>query len=124
MRSPGSVPLVHGTAVVVKLHGDYLDTRILNTPQELEKYAPEMDELLDRILDEFGLVVCGWSAEWDMALRAAIERCPSRRFTTYWASIREPTPAARSLIELRDAQVIRSRTPTSSSPSCYPRSTR
>lgn len=102
----GSVPLVHTGPVVVKLHGDYLDTRILNTPEELEKYAPEMDALLDRILDEFGLVACGWSAEWDTALRAAIERCPSRRFTTYWASPGAPSPTAQALIELRDAQVV------------------
>lgn len=103
----GSVPLVHSGPLVVKLHGDYLDTRILNTPQELEKYSPEMDTLLDRVFDEFGLIVCGWSADWDTALRAAIERCPSRRFTTYWATMRETTAVAQSMIDLRDAQVIR-----------------
>jgi len=102
----GSVPLVHGGPVVLKLHGDYLDTRILNTPQELEKYPPEMDALLDQILDEFGLIVCGWSAEWDVALRAAIERSPSRRFTTYWTARGEPTASARGLIELRGAVVV------------------
>jgi len=102
----GSVPLVHEGPMVVKLHGDYLDTRILNTPQELEKYSPEMDALLDQVLDEFGLVVCGWSGEWDTALRAGIERCPSRRFTTYWATVNEQTAAAQTLIQLRDAQVV------------------
>lgn len=102
----GSVPLVHAGPVIVKLHGDYLDTRILNTPEELEKYAPEMDAVLDRVLDEYGLIVCGWSGDWDHALRAAIERAPSRRFTTYWATTGKPTAIAKALIELRDAQAV------------------
>ena len=68
---------------MLKLHGDYLNTRIRNTPQELEKYPEEYNRLLDRIFDEFGLIVCGWSAEWDAALRDAIYRAVSRRYTTY-----------------------------------------
>src|SRR5208337_4173982 len=31
----GAVPFVHSQCVVVKLHGDYRDTRIKNTPEEL-----------------------------------------------------------------------------------------
>ena len=57
------------------MHGDYLDTRIRNSPAELDQYPPEFDQLLDRIFGEFGLVVCGWSAEWDSALRKAIYPC-------------------------------------------------
>ena len=58
-----------------------LSTRL----DELDDYQEPFNWLLDRIFDEFGLVVCGWSAEWDNALRKAIERAPSRRFTTFWA---------------------------------------
>jgi hypothetical protein len=85
---------------------DYLDTRLKNTPDELASYDARMDELLDRVLDEFGLIVCGWSAEWDPALRAAIERCKSRRFTTYWVSRGKPSKTAQTLIELRAAESI------------------
>ena len=89
LSSPGQVegalPLIHTRCCVFKLHGDYLDARIRNTPDELNRYPLEFDGLLDRILDEFGLIVCGWSAEWDGALREALCRAPSRRFTTYWA---------------------------------------
>jgi hypothetical protein len=81
----GAMPLIHTKCYILKIHGDYLDTRILNTPAELATFLPELDSALDRILDEFGLVICGWSGEWDEALRSAIQRSPSRRFSTYWA---------------------------------------
>lgn len=102
----GASPLIHTDCCVVKLHGDYLDVRIRNTEDELSVYPPEFDTLLDRILDEFGLIVCGWSAEWDVALRAAIYRAPSRRFTTYWTTRGDVGDAARRLIEHRKAQTV------------------
>ena len=82
----GAVPLIHSRCTILKLHGDYLDTRIKNTEHELSQYDPRFNRLLDRIFDEFGVIVCGWSAEWDPALRAAIERAPSRRYTFFWAA--------------------------------------
>ncbi|MDE0043174.1 MAG: SIR2 family protein [Candidatus Poribacteria bacterium] len=102
----GALPLIHTKCCVFKVHGDYLDTRIRNTPAELDQYPPEFDQLLDRIFDEFGLIVCGWSAEWDGALRSALNRAPSRRFTTYWAARGEPGDKAQKLIDHRGAQVI------------------
>ena len=102
----GMLPLIHTQCCVLKLHGDYLDTRIRNTPSELEAYPEEFDQLLDRIFDEFGLIVCGWSATWDNALRQAIERCPSRRFTTYWAVRGDPSDEAQQLIDHRGAEMI------------------
>ena len=102
----GALPLIHTQCCVFKVHGDYLDIRIRNTPAELDQYPPEFDQLLDRIFDEFGLIVCGWSAEWDDALRKAIYRAPSRRFTTYWAARRKPGDEAQRLIDHRKAQMI------------------
>ena len=102
----GALPLVHTRCCVFKVHGDYLDARIRNTPAELDQYPPAFDQFLDRIFDEFGLIVCGWSAEWDGALRSAMTRAPSRRFTTYWATQGEPSDKAQHLIAQRGAQVI------------------
>ena len=102
----GAMPLIHTPCCVFKIHGDYLDSRILNTDEELASYTDEHNQLLDRILDEFGLIVCGWSGDWDEALRSAILRTASRRFTTYWAQHGESTDISRSLIAHRDAQVI------------------
>ena len=105
-QAQGALPLIHTQCCVFKVHGDYLDTRIRNTPTELDQYPPEFDQLLDRIFDEFGLIVCGWSAEWDGALRSALNRAPSRRFTTYWAARGGPGDMAQKLIDQRQAQVI------------------
>jgi hypothetical protein len=102
----GLPPLLQIPCLVLKLHGDYLDSRIKNTPEELERYDRRLNKLLDRILDEFGLVVCGWSAQWDRALCYAIERCPSHRFTTYWAYKGALGPEAARLVTLRRAQAI------------------
>ena len=102
----GAAPITHQRCLVVKLHGDYLDDRIKNTEAELAGYDPRMDAYLDRILDEFGLIVCGWSGDWDPALRSAFERCKSRRYITTWVAVGKPGPRADRLIALRGAQII------------------
>ncbi|PTW38811.1 SIR2 family protein [Rhodovulum kholense] len=81
----GAEPLTHSACYILKLHGDYKDERILNTDSELEAYPDSYNTLLDRIIDEHGLIVCGWSGEWDHALRAAILRAPNRRYPVFWA---------------------------------------
>ena len=102
----GALPLVHTPCCVIKLHGDYLDTRIRNTPSELQTYPPEFEEVLAQIFDEFGLIVCGWSAEWDEGLRNSIYRSKSRRFTTYWAARGELKESAGRLISHRRAEIV------------------
>lgn len=82
----GAEPITHSACYILKLHGDYKDARILNTDEELDTYPDAYNTLLDRIFDEHGLIVCGWSGEWDHALRAAIERAPNRRYPMFWAS--------------------------------------
>lgn len=102
----GAMPLAHAGPTIIKLHGDYLDTRIRNTLGELSAYEPEIDRLLDQILDGFGLVVCGWSGDWDVALKAAIDRAPSRRFPMVWAARGAPSPAAQALIDRRCGRIV------------------
>ena len=102
----GGLPLAHAGCTVVKVHGDYLDTRIRNTDAELGSYPRAVDRFLDRIFGEFGLVVCGWSAKWDGGLRDALDRSRSRRFTTYWASRSDLNDASNRLVERRSAEVI------------------
>ncbi|QEH35246.1 NAD-dependent protein deacetylase sirtuin-4 [Aquisphaera giovannonii] len=106
-QAKGATPLVHSKCTIIKLHGDYTDIRIKNTQAELAEYEPEMDKLLDQVFDEYGLIVCGWSAEWDVALRSAIERCPNRRFTTYWSAYSDVSGKAAEICTRRNAQVIK-----------------
>ena len=85
----GAEPITHTNCYLLKLHGDYKDARIRNTECELSSYPEAYDNLLDRIFDEYGLLVCGWSGEWDVALRKAIMRSPSRRYSMFWAARRD-----------------------------------
>lgn len=97
----GATPLVHAKCTVIKVHGDYLDTRIKNTDAELEGYTPVMNGLLDQVFDNFGLLSVGWSGEWDTALRSAILRAPSRRYPFYWAARGKVGGLAQDLLDQR-----------------------
>lgn len=99
----GCSALHQNPCTLIKVHGDYLDANIRNTVEELDEYDKHLNKLIDKVLDEYGLVICGWSAEWDGALRKAIERNRNRAFTTYWATRGEQTVAAKELIKNRRA---------------------
>ena len=102
----GALPLVHSGPTVIKLHGDYLDTRIKNTGTELETYDPAFNVLLDRVFDEYGLIISGWSGDWDAALRASMMRAPNRRFTTFWTTKGPLGIKAQDLATHRRAEVV------------------
>jgi hypothetical protein len=102
----GAEPITHSDCYILKLHGDYKDARILNTDAELSTYPPEYDGLLDRILDEHGLIVCGWSGEWDHALRAAFLRAANRRYPVFWGLRGNAGAGAQELIQHRKARVV------------------
>ncbi|HKP51634.1 MAG TPA: SIR2 family protein [Chloroflexia bacterium] len=103
----GARPIQHTRCTIIKINGDYIDTRIRNTEEELEEYDQQLTTLLDRVFDEYGLIICGWSAEWDAALRRALERSKSRRFTTYWTVRDKPAPITGELIALRGAEIVK-----------------
>jgi hypothetical protein len=103
----GAQPPIHSRCTIVKVNGDYLDDRIRNTEYELKTYDAEMNTFVDRLLDEFGLIISGWSAEWDLAMRDAFFRCANRRYATYWNSISDPGESANKVIDHRAAQVIK-----------------
>jgi hypothetical protein len=88
----GAIPIVHSSCTLIKVHGDYRDTRFRNTKDELASYSTEMNGLLDRVIDEFGMIVVGWSATYDVALRSAFTRAANRRFSMTWAAkgVRSP----------------------------------
>lgn len=102
----GAEPLTHSSCYLVKLHGDYKDARILNTDDELETYPDSYNDLLDRIFDEFGLVICGWSGYWDVALTNAIARVKNRRYPTYWAARGELTGKALQIANQKGAKLV------------------
>ena len=102
----GAPPLAHAQCTIIKLHGDYLDHRLKNTAQELASYEQPINDLVDRVLDEFGPTACGWSAAYDTALRAAIERCKNRRHPSCGALHGKPNEAVEKLIGIRTATTV------------------
>ncbi len=106
----GARPPQHSKITIYKIHGDYLDDDFRNIDSELGDYPEVWKTHIDRILDEYGLIICGWSAEWDRALRNRFEAAKSRRYTIFWSAYPEPTPEANQLIDHRGANVIEGKT--------------
>ena len=102
----GATPLAHEDAVILKINGDYKETNIKNTSNELDEYDPAIRRLIDQVFDEYGLIVCGWSAKYDTALRNALLECESRRYTTFWAYHGRLEDEASELVEHRDGTTM------------------
>lgn len=103
----GMKPLAHVECTVLKINGDYMDTRFKNVADELEDYPQALTEKLRGIFDEYGLIVSGWSAEWDTALRKIIKSVKGRRYSWYWHLFSaQPNKNAQELINFRDASTI------------------
>lgn len=111
LATPGQIrgtrPLHQQQACVIKLHGDYLESSFLKTVDEVGSYARVTNKLLDQVFDQYGLIVAGWSSAWDPALRAALERCPARRYGCYWVEPYALSSEAIALRDTRDARVVK-----------------
>ena len=62
--------------------------------------------MLERTLEDYGLVICGWSAEYDVALREAIEGRRSRRYPFWYAHRRNLGEQAKRLVARSDITPI------------------
>ena len=102
----GAAPLAHTEAVILKVNGDYKASTLKNTADELDSYDPEIERLIEQVLDEYGLIVCGWSGGWDSALRDLILSAENRRYSMYWATYSGLDQEAEELVEHRDGNVV------------------
>ena len=80
----GAMPIVHSDFTLIKINGDYLDSRFLNTQDELSTYNIKLHEYLLRIVNEFGILSCGWSARWDTGFINILRQCQNYRYYSYW----------------------------------------
>ncbi len=106
----GMTPLQHSDCTLIKLHGDYTDLETKNTLDELSEYSSEMNTVLDQVLTECGLIVCGWSGDWDPALRDAVLRCTRHRFSTFWLRRSDLSEDAQRVADARQAVEVEIRT--------------
>jgi hypothetical protein len=82
-----ALPLIHSRVTIIKLNGDYLDTGFLNLKSELDHYDSRIEALLSYVFENFGLISCGWSGKWDMALFDALKSHHKYRFPNYYTFI-------------------------------------
>lgn len=103
----GLAPLHTVQHCVIHLHGDYLNAiSMRNTTDELSGYGPHMTALLSRVLGDYGLLIAGWSAEHDHALRDAVAAHYPSLFTMGWISPGRLTDAAATLATNKKALVL------------------
>lgn len=82
----GMEPLQHARVTIIKVNGDYASLDQRNTAEELSSYPEATTQLLRRVFDEYGLIVSGWSGDWDAALVTAVKGSASRRYPLYWTA--------------------------------------
>lgn len=103
-----ATPIVHSQVpTIVKINGDYLDCEFRNTAEELKDYPDEMRTLLSRIFEDFGLITCGWSAEWDKGLIQLIEGAARPRYNSFLAHVGEANKGLSALSNQRAGELLR-----------------
>lgn len=100
-------PLVHSDRpTIVKINGDYMDCKFRNTTEELDEYPEEMKHYLQRIFEDYGLVTCGWSGDWDKGLIRIMEGAPHPRYSSFFTSVGEAGAGLKSLSLSREGETM------------------
>lgn len=102
----GATPLIHAPFTILKVNGDYKDCRFKNTEEELSKYPHSIREYISRIIDEFGLITCGWSATWDKALIDIIKSSTNRRYSSFFTYTNTCEESLNELAEFRGGKTL------------------
>ena len=103
----GAIPIVHNAFTLIKINGDYLDSRFLNTQEELSSYPPKLHDYLVRIVNEFGLLSCGWSAKWDNGFIKVLKHCENFRFHSYWTYLGDCEIELKEIAEFRKGEIVK-----------------
>jgi hypothetical protein len=94
-------PLIHNPITVIKINGDYLDTKFLNIKSELSSYNTQMENLLCYVFENFGLITSGWSAAWDLAIVDLLKSSNKFRYSNYFTFKGKVTKELESLSTFR-----------------------
>ena len=102
-----ATPIVHSKIpTIIKINGDYIDCQFRNTAEELDGYPEQMKLYLHRIFEEYGLVTCGWSGEWDKGLIEIINGATHSRYNSFFAYIGEAKNSIMSLSRDRMGELM------------------
>ncbi|RYZ56089.1 MAG: hypothetical protein EOP49_01260 [Sphingobacteriales bacterium] len=100
------MPLIHSPFTLLKINGDYLDTKFLNLESELSEYDDRIVDQLKFIFENFGLITAGWSAKWDIALRRILEASVKFRFSNYFTYVTHCEPELGELAGKRGGKLV------------------
>lgn len=79
-----SEPLIHCRSIrVYKPHGDLGRGKLKNTPRDIEKLSPVMEEELIRVLSEHGVIVLGYSGR-DKGIQEVLSKRKSIYYPLFW----------------------------------------
>lgn len=102
----GAIPLVHNDLIIIKINGDYQDSRFLNTKSELADYPQKLKNYILQIINEFGLISCGWSGKWDEGLINTIRRAENYRYGSFWTYVGTCAPELADIALSRKGQIV------------------
>jgi hypothetical protein len=102
-----SIPLIHSNITIIKINGDYLDTKFLNIKSELEQYDPRLVDMLKFIFENYGLITCGWSAQWDIALVSILKSANKFRYSNYFTYLSRVNSDLNDLSNFRKGQLVK-----------------
>lgn len=91
---------------IVKVNGDYPDTPLKMTPEDLASYKPEFTSYLDRIFSEYGLIVCGWSTGDDKKLVEILTQKRAWRYSVFWCHLKEKAEIPGTIMEALNPTTI------------------
>ena len=102
-----TTPLTHcQLPTIIKINGDYIDCQFRNTTEELDDYPPIMRRYLERIFEDYGLITCGWSGEWDKGLIKIISEATASRYNSFFATIGIAKEILQELTRLRHGELL------------------
>ncbi|MBT8507422.1 hypothetical protein AZH53_03130 [Methanomicrobiaceae archaeon CYW5] len=81
---PQMMSIFPDTCRIVKVNGDFENLELKLTPEDLESYEPDISNYIKKICEEYGLIVCGWSADYDSGLQEILSSQQYRRYPTFW----------------------------------------
>ncbi|WP_144240364.1 tetratricopeptide repeat protein, partial [Natrinema thermotolerans] len=99
--------LIRDDPTIVKLHGDYLYDNLKNTDSETADLEPAMEEVLQRTVSEYGLVVVGYGGG-DMSIMEPLLDADLSEYGIYWCVLSSENldPKVEELLEQPNTHLV------------------
>ncbi|GAA5262891.1 SIR2 family protein [Methanocalculus sp. MC3] len=101
-----SEPLIHCKKVrVYKPHGSLGEGKLCNTPRDLENLSPEMENELQKMFNEHGVIIIGYSGR-DPDILKLISNRKCSHYSLYWINPSKPSGEALKFFDNNQAIFI------------------